>query len=82
MTDSTIHAGGQHLSGAALAARGVQVAAGLAAMGVREGDVIYLVWHQRKPIYNPLEAFVQALSRGSHPRLLRAWRVVVCCRVS
>ena len=40
MTDSTIHAGGQHLSGAALAARGVQVAAGLAAMGVREGDVI------------------------------------------
>ena len=43
---------------------------------------LYQMWHQRKPIYNPLEAFVQALSRGSHPRLLRAWRVVVCCRVS
>jgi len=49
MTGSTIHAGGASLSGAALAARGEQVAAGLAAMGVREGDVIAVLLRNGMP---------------------------------
>lgn len=56
MTDSTIHAGGQHLSGAALAARGVQVAAGLAAMGVREGDVIAVLLRNGLPYLEIIQA--------------------------
>ena len=56
MTDSTIHAGGERLSGAALAARGEQVAAGLAAMGVREGDVIAVLLRNGLPYLEIIHA--------------------------
>jgi hypothetical protein len=39
---------------------------------------LYHMWNQRKPIYDPLKAFKQALSRGGHQGFLRAWRVVGC----
>ena len=56
MTGSTIHAGGDRLSGAALAARGEQVAAGLAAMGVREGDVIAVLLRNGLPYLEIIQA--------------------------
>jgi len=56
MTGSTIHAGGERLSGAALTARGVQVAAGLAAMGVREGDVIAVLLRNGLPYLEIIQA--------------------------
>ncbi|CAB5511825.1 Bile acid-coenzyme A ligase [Achromobacter anxifer] len=56
MTDSTIHAGGERLSGAALAARGEQVAAGLAALGVREGDVIAVLLRNGLPYLEIIQA--------------------------
>lgn len=56
MTGGTIHAGGERLSGAALAARGEQVAAGLAAMGVREGDVIAVLLRNGLPYLEIIQA--------------------------
>ncbi|MCW0208378.1 MAG: AMP-binding protein, partial [Achromobacter sp.] len=56
MTGSGIHAGGQSLSGAALAARGDQVAAGLAARGLREGDVIAVLLRNGLPYLEIIQA--------------------------
>lgn len=56
MTGSGIHAGGQSLSGAALAARGEQVAAGLAARGLREGDVIAVLLRNGLPYLEIIQA--------------------------
>lgn len=56
MTGSNIHAGGQSLSGAALTARGEQVAAGLAALGVREGDVIAVLLRNGLPYLEIIQA--------------------------
>lgn len=56
MTGSTIHAGGERLSGAALTVRGEQVAAGLAALGVREGDVIAVLLRNGLPYLEIIQA--------------------------